>query len=107
MSAIGTGTGDTTVVAAPGANRTLVLQGLTVTITTAAAQAFNIEDTGSSPQIYFAAPNSLAAGTYGVDMGVLGVKASAANLGLQFDTASAGVGLTVSGFGYIVTDPVA
>jgi hypothetical protein len=98
---IATGTGDTTLVSAPGAGRSLVVQVLTVTITTAAAQAFDIEDSdASAPVELFKAPASLAAGTYAVDAGPLG-KALTANTALEFDTAAAGVGLTISGFGYI------
>ena len=97
---IGTGTGDTDLVATPGASRRLVVQVLTVVITTAAAQAFNIEDDGGSAVVLFAAPASLAAGTYVVDAGPLGV-ALTANTALEYDAAAAGVGLTISGFGYI------
>jgi len=97
---IGTGVGDTELVAAPGADRTLVVQGLTIAITTAAAQAFDIEDDSATPVEIFKAPASLAVGTYGADMGVLGV-ALTENTALQFDTAAAGVGCTISGFGYI------
>lgn len=92
--------GDVTLVAAPGANRTLMVQVLTVAITTSAAQAFDIEDSGASPVEIFKAPASLAAGTYGVDAGPLG-KALTVNTALEFDTAAAGVGATISGFGYV------
>ena len=101
VTQIGTGTGDTELVAAPGAGRKLAVQSLTVTITTAAAQAFDIEDDGSTPVEIFKAPASLAAGTYAVDAGPLGI-ALTANTALQFDTAAAGVGATISGFGYIL-----
>ena len=97
---IGTGDGDTELVAAPGAGRKLVLQGLTIALTTAAAQAFDIEDDGGTPVELFKAPASLAAGTYAVDAGALGVSCTA-NTAIQFDTAAAGVAATISGFGYI------
>lgn len=100
---IGTGTGDTELVAAPGADRTLVVQLCIITITTAAAQAFDIEDDAASPVELFKAPASLPAGTYAVDPGPVGIRLTA-NTALQFDTAAAGVGLTVSGFGYITKD---
>lgn len=95
---IGTGTGNTTLVAAPTSPRTLMVQSLTVVITTSAAQAFDIESSGGGVEI-FKAPASLAAGTYPVDCGPLGVALTAGEA-LQY-TATAGVGLTVSGFGYI------
>jgi len=97
---IATTDGDTSLVAAPGAGRRLRVQVLVVTITTAAAQAFDIEDDGSSPVEVFKAPASLAVGTYGVDAGPLGL-ALTANTALEFDTAAAGVGVTISGFGYV------
>lgn len=95
---IAVGTGTTTLVAAPGAGRNLVVQGLIVAVTTSAAQAFDIEDGDGTIEV-FKAPSSLAAGVYAVDPGVLGV-ALTANTTLRY-TATAGVGLTVSGFGYI------
>ena len=98
---IATGTGDTELVAAPGAGKKLVIQSLMVTITTAAAQTFNIEDDGGSAVVLFAAPASLAVGTYGVDCGPLGVPVTA-NTALQYDCGAAGVGATISGWGYIL-----
>lgn len=95
---IGTGTGTTTLVAAPGANRKLRVQALTLCITTAAAQAFDVEDSGGTVEV-FKGPASLSVGTYACDMGPLGVGLTA-NTALQY-TAGAGVGLTISGFGYI------
>mgnify|MGYP001593595327 CR=1 FL=1 len=100
VTSITTATGDTTLVAAPGAGRRLRVQVLTVCITTSAAQAFNIEDDGASPVQVFVAPASLAAGVWSVDCGPLGV-ALTTNTALQFDTAAAGVGALISGFGYV------
>lgn len=97
---IATTDGDTELVAAPGASRRLRVQGLVVTITTSAAQAFDIEDDGGSPVELFKAPASLAVGNYIVDGGGLGISLTT-NTALQFDTASAGVGATISGYGYI------
>ena len=96
---IATGTGDTTLVAAPGADRRLRIQALTVCITTAAAQAFDIEDSSGTVEL-FKAPASLAVGTYAVDMGRQGVPLTE-NEALVFNTAAAGVGCTISGFGWI------
>jgi hypothetical protein len=95
---ITTGTGNTTLVAAPGAGRTLRIQALTICVTTAAGQAFDIEDSATTIEL-FKAPASLAVGTYACDPGPLG-KALTAATGLVY-TATAGVGLTVSGFGWI------
>lgn len=100
---IATSDGDTTLVAAPGTGKTLRLQGMLVCITTAAAQAFDIEDSGGSPVEVFKAPASLAVGNYLVDAGGLGV-ALTTNTALEFDTASAGVGATISGYGWIQVD---
>ena len=98
---IDTGTGDTTLVVAPGDGKRLRVQVLTVCITTAAAQAFTIEDSSASGAVQlFAAPATLAAGTWSVECGPLGVPLST-NTALEFDTAAAGVGATISGFGYI------
>ena len=94
---IGVGTGTTALVAAPTGGRQLVVQACTVAITTSAGQAFDIEDGNGTVEV-FKAPASLAAGTYVVDAGVLGI-ALTANTSLRY-TATAGVGLTVSGFGY-------
>lgn len=92
---------DITLVAAPATGRTLVVQVLTVAITTSAAQAVNIEDASASGAVQvFRAPASLAVGTYGVDAGPLGVALTAATA-LEWDAVAAGVGATVSGFGYI------
>jgi hypothetical protein len=96
---ITTGTGDTTLVAAPGAGRRLRVQALTVCVTTAAAQAFDLEDTSGTVEV-FKAPASLAVGTYAVDMGRQGVPLTT-NEALVFNTAAAGVGATISGFGWI------
>ena len=97
---IGTGVGDTTLQAAPGAGRSLMVQRLTVVITTAAAQAFDIEDSDGTVEL-FKAPASLAAtATVILDYGPLGV-ALTANTGLVFNTAAAGVGLTIAAHGYV------
>lgn len=96
---ITTGTGDTDLVAAPGAGFALVVQVLTVCITTSAAQAFDIEDASGTVEV-FKAPASLAVNTYGVDFGPIG-KALTENEKLYFNTAAAGVGASISGFGYI------
>lgn len=95
---IATGTGTTSLVASPGAGRKLRVQALTLCITTAAAQAFDVEDSGGTVEL-FKAPASLAVGTYACDMGPLGVALTAATA-LNY-TATAGVGLTISGFGYV------
>ncbi len=92
-------TGDTTLVAAPGAGRRLRVQALMVCITTAAGQAFDIEDSSGTVEL-FKAPSSLAVGSYPVDPGPLGI-ALTANEALVFNTAAAGVGATISGFGWI------
>lgn len=93
--------GDTDLMTAPGTGKTLWLQYLTVNIVTAAAQAFRIEDKGASPQVYFSAPASLAVGNYIVNLGPIGVAASASATTLEFDTAAAGVACIVSGWGYM------
>ncbi len=97
---IATATGNTTLVAAPAAGRALVVQKLTVSITTAAAQAFDIEDSDGTVEL-FKAPASLAAtgNPFVFDLGPLGVTLTAAT-GLVY-TATAVVGLTVAGHGYI------
>lgn len=95
---IATSAGDTDLVAAPTAGRKIVVQHLTVTITTAAAQAFDIEDNSGTVEI-FKAPASLAVGSYYVNLGPLGVALTAAEK-LYFNTAAAGVGVTISGWGY-------
>ena len=97
---LGTGDGDTEIVATPGSGKTLYIEHLTVTITTAAAQAFDIEDDGGSPVEIFKAPASLAVGSYYVNHGPLGFPLTA-NTALQYDCAAAGVGLTVSGYGHV------
>lgn len=97
---IGTSDGDTDLVAAPGAGRTLYVEHLTVTITTAAAQAFDVEDKGGAPVEIFKAPASLAVGSYYVNHGPLGFPLTT-NTALEFDTAAAGVGCTISGYGHI------
>lgn len=99
MTPIGTGAGNTTLVAAPGANRQLAVQSLTICITTSAAQAFDIESADGVTEL-FKAPASLAVGLYGGDAGRTGVRLPS-NTALQY-TATAGVGLTVSGFGWVV-----
>ena len=97
---ITTAMGNTTLVAAPGAGKRLVLQALMVCVTTSAAQAFDIEDSDGTVEL-FKAPASLAAtgNPFTFDMGELGV-ALTANTGLVY-TATAGVGLTVAAHGYI------
>lgn len=97
---IAAATGNTTLQAAPGAGRVLMVQKLTVSITTVAAQAFDIEDSDGTVEL-FKAPASLAAtgNPFTFDMGELGV-ALTANTGLVY-TATAGVGLTVAAHGYI------
>lgn len=97
---IATTDGQTELVAAPGAGFALVVQVLTVTITTSAAQDFDIEDDGASPVELFKAPASLAVGTYGVDAGPVGRRLTE-NTALEYHPAAAGVGLTLSGFGYV------
>ena len=95
---ITTAMGNTTLVAAPGAGKRLVLQALMVCVTTSAAQAFDIEDSSGSIEV-FKGPASLAVGAYPVDPGPVGHDLTN-NEALQF-TATAGVGATLSGFGYI------
>jgi hypothetical protein len=96
---ITTGTGDTDLVAAPGSGYALVVQVLTVCITTAAAQAFDLEDASGTVEV-FKAPASLAVGTYGVDFGHQG-RVLTENEKLYYNAAAAGVGVTISGFGYV------
>ena len=100
---ITTGTGTTTLVAAPGANRALRVQALTIAVTTAAAQAFDIEDTSGTVEL-FKAPASLAVNTYAADPGPLGV-ALTTNEALKY-VATAGVGCTISGFGWVQENTV-
>lgn len=95
---IATAAGNTTLVATPGASRALCIQELLVTVTTAAAQAFDVEDTSGTVEL-FKAPASLAVNTYGVTGGPNGIQLTS-NEALVF-TASAGVGLTISGYGWI------
>lgn len=95
---ISTATGNTTLKAAPGAGRRLRVQGLMVCVTTSAAQAFDIEDTSGTVEM-FKAPASLAVGSFPVDPGPQGHPLTA-NEALVY-TATAGVGLTISGFGFV------
>lgn len=96
--------GDTSLQATPGATSTLMVQGLIVNITTAAAQAFDIENDGAGTIVeLFKAPASLAVGSYAMDFGPLGI-ALAQNTALEYDTAAAGPGLSISGFGYVRID---
>ena len=95
---ISTATGTTTLVAAPGAGRRLVVQALMVCVTTSAAQAFDIEDSSGTVEL-FKGPASLAVNAFPVDPGPLGHELTI-NEALQY-TATAGVGCTLSGFGYI------
>ena len=95
---ITTGVGTTSLVAAPGAGRRLVVQALMVCVTTAAAQAFDIEDSSGTVEL-FKGPASLAVNAFPVDPGPLGHELTI-NEALQY-TATAGVGCTLSGFGYI------
>ncbi len=101
VKVIAAGTGDTDLLSAPATGETYWLQHLTVTITTLAAQTFNIEDKGGSPTVYFTAPASLAVGSYYVNMGPVGVAASATATTLEYDCSAAGVALTVSGWGWV------
>lgn len=95
---ITTATGNTTLVAAPGAGKRLRVQSLIVCVTTTAAQAFDIEDSSGTVEL-FKAPTSLAVGTFPVDPGPEG-HGLTANEALVY-TATAGVGLTISGWGWI------
>lgn len=90
--------GTTTLVPAPAAGQALMVQVLTVALTTSAAQAFDVESANGAVEV-FKAPASLAVGTYGVDVGPVGVALPEAQA-LQY-TATAGVGVTLSGFGYV------
>lgn len=92
------GTADYTLVAAPGAGRAIVVQKLCVNITTANAATFAIEDSTTGTDL-FAGPASLAVGYYEVDAGPLGV-AIGTNQALEWDASAAGIGATVSGYGY-------
>lgn len=91
-----------TLQADPGDDRTLVVQSLTVTITTAAAQAFDIEGVAGTVEL-FKAPVSLAVGTWAFDFGPIGIRLASSEA-LQYVPAAAGVGATLSGFGYITKD---
>ncbi len=95
---ITTAMGDTTLVAAPGAGRTLRIQGLTICVTTSAGVAFDVEDGAGTVEL-FKAPASLAVGTYAVDPGPLGA-ALTTNSGLVYSS-SGGAGVTISGFGWV------
>lgn len=92
--------GDTDLLAAPGANRATVVESLVVTITVAAAQAFDIEDNSGAVEL-FKAPASLAVGNYFVKAGPLGIQLTT-NEKLIFNTAAAGVALTISAYGRYV-----
>jgi hypothetical protein len=96
---IATGDGDTTI-AAGVTGKVMRVQGLCVVITTAAAQTFDIEDTGSSPVEIFKAVTSQAVGSYILDFGPLGIAMSATGAGLEYDCSAAGVSATISCFGY-------
>lgn len=98
VKCLDTGTGTTTLVAAPGPGRRLRVQGLMVCVTTAAAQAFDIESSSGAVEV-FKAKASQEVGAYPVDPGPLGFPLPA-DEALQY-TATAGVGLTVSGFGWV------
>ncbi len=93
--------GDTDLLTAPPTGETFWVQQINVTIVTAAAQTFRIEDKGASPVVYFSAPASLAVGTYNIPLGPLGVAASAAATTLEYDCSAAGVAAVISGWGYI------
>jgi hypothetical protein len=101
IKSIATGDGDTDLMTAPATGETLWVCQINVTIVTAAAQAFRIEDKGGSPIVYFSAPASLAVGTYNVPLGPMGVAVSASATTLEYDCAAAGVACVVSGWGYI------
>lgn len=94
---VATGTADYALIAGQ-TGRTLMVQSLTINVTTSAAQAFDVEssDTGTA---LFSAPASLAVGVYSMDFGPLGFAIEAGE-GIDWDAAAAGVGASVSGFGY-------
>lgn len=96
---IATGDGDTTIQAGV-TGKTMMVQGLAVVITTAAAQAFDIEETGGTPVELFKAVASQAVGTYLLDYGPLGVAMSTTGTGIEYDCAAAGVSATIAAFGY-------
>ena len=94
---VAVGTADYTLVADPGTTATLVVQSMTISITVANAATVAI---GGATDL-FAVPASLAVGTYGWDAGPLGVK-MAESEALLWNASAAGVGATITGFGYIV-----
>lgn len=95
---IATGTGTTTIQAAPGAGKTLWVQKVTIEIATAAAQAFDIEDSAGTVEL-IKEPASRAVGIYTFDYSDLGVPLTV-NTGLVY-TATAGVQLNIAAYGYI------
>ena len=96
---VAVGTADYTLVAAPGTGKTLVVQAMTIAMTVAAAATCTI---GSTNTALFAIPASLPVGTYGWDCGVIGKKLTLEEA-LLWDASAAGIGATISGFGYIVS----
>lgn len=94
---IATGTGNTTLKAGTSGKK-LFVNRLCLTITTAAAQAFDIEDTTGTVEL-FKAPASLATATpIQFDYGEVGIGLTTGD-GLVY-TATAGVALTISAHGY-------
>jgi ABC-type enterochelin transport system substrate-binding protein len=93
---IATGTGTTTLLAGA-TGKTHWVRKVTVEIATAAAQAFDIEDTPGTIELV-KEPASRVVGCYIYDYGDLGVKLTAA-AGLVY-TATAGVQLNIAAHGY-------
>lgn len=97
---IAAGDGDIDLIAAPGAGKAIVVEKMTVTIVTAAAQAVDIEDNSGTVEV-FKAPASLAAGNYIIEPGDVGLKLTT-NEKLYWNSAAAGVAATVSAYGRII-----
>lgn len=93
--AVGTGT---TTLKAGASGRKLWVRKLTIEIATAAAQAFDIEDSTGAVELV-KEPASRAVGCYVYDYGDLGVPLTAGD-GLVY-TATAGVQLNIAAHGYI------
>jgi hypothetical protein len=99
-SNIAAATGATTLQAAPGAGRVLMVQKLQITINTAAAQTFDIEDTAGTVEIFKAVASLASTTPINFDFGELGV-ALTANNGLVYTPSAAGVVMTIGAHGYI------
>lgn len=96
---VAVGTADYDLVVAPTSPKSLFVQGLTICITVANAATCVVTDESATVNL-FAIPTNLAVGAYSADCGPLGIKLTAAEK-LIWNASGAGIGATVSGFGYI------